>query len=189
MVSPSSMTAWALPKRVEWRKCSLAAFRPTGMPSTLSGFSLVRSGLPRWTKLSPILKFTPANVCSPVGTAARLLFGIRPPTSSASFWLALPCRSMNEGPLVFGAGAARQAAATQAAATVPRDRDTGGPPTTGRAPDYPRTGVRVEGDFAGCRTIRPGRTATRKANFHVNQNQFLAIRSRYAPDGAVRLPA
>src|SRR5262245_7778590 len=114
----------------------------------------MRSGLPRWTKLSPTLNFTPPNVCSPVGTAARVLFAIRPPTSSANFWLALPCRSMNVGPLVFGAGAARQAAATQAAAMVPRNRDTGSPPTTGRPgpqpPDYPRTAV-----FGGSEFRRP----------------------------------
>src|SRR5215218_8626827 len=101
------------------------------MPSTLAGRSLVRSGLPSWTHLSPTLNLTPANVWSPVGTAARVLFGMRPPTSSARGWLAFPWRSTNVGPVVLAAGAARQAAATQAAAQVARRRDTGGPPTAG----------------------------------------------------------
>jgi len=43
---------------------------------------------------SPILNFTPASVCSPVGTVASVLFGVRPPTSSASFWFAFGCKSM-----------------------------------------------------------------------------------------------
>src|SRR5262245_19889848 len=114
---------------VACRTCSRASVRPTLIPSTLSGFPL-RLVLPSCTRPSPTLNFTPAKVCLPAGSAARLLPAYRPLLkSSLSFWLAWALRSMNPGAASFplGRGAAGAEAARRRQAARASGRDTGTP--------------------------------------------------------------